>query len=102
MKTNKLYILYKQSYKVTTDTRSNLKNSIFFALKGDNFNGNLYAEEALKKGANYAVVDEKKYQTNDCIFLVEDVLQTLQDLSRYHRQQLNIPIIALTGSNGKT
>ncbi len=102
MEINELYNFYKQSYKVTTDTRLNLENSMFFALKGDNFNGNLYAEIALKKGADFAVVDEKKYKTNDQIFLVEDTLQALQDLAKYHRQQLNIPIIALTGSNGKT
>ncbi len=102
MKIKELYTLYKSCYKVTTDTRSNLENSIYFALKGDNFNGNLYAEEALKKGALYAVVDEKKYQTNDKIILVGNGLQTLQNLAKHHRMQLNIPVIALTGSNGKT
>ncbi len=102
MELNELYKLYKQSYLITTNTRSNLKNSIFFSLKGDNFNGNTYAEIALKKGANYAIVDEKKYQTSERIILVNDSLKTLQDLSSYHRKQLNIPIVALTGSNGKT
>ncbi len=102
MEINKLYAFYKQSYSVETDSRKDLTNCVFFALKGDNFNGNLYAEEAIKKGASYAVVDEKKYQTNNKIFLVENVLTTLQNLARYHRQQLGIPIIALTGSNGKT
>jgi UDP-N-acetylmuramoyl-tripeptide--D-alanyl-D-alanine ligase len=102
MNIKELYTLYKQNYRVTTDTRLNLKNSIFFALKGDNFNGNKYANVALKKGAKYAVVDEKKYQTNKKIILVKDVLQTLQDLAKFHRQSLNIPIISLTGSNGKT
>ena len=102
MEINKLYAFYKQSYSIETDTRKDLTNCIFFALKGDNFNGNLYAKDAIKKGASYAVVDEKKYQTNKKIFLVNDVLKTLQNLARYHRQQLNIPIIALTGSNGKT
>ena len=77
-------------------------NSVFFALKGDNFNGNKYAVEALKKGANFAIIDEVAYQTEKRIILVDDVLTTLQKLARYHRQQLNIPIIALTGSNGKT
>ena len=102
MKIKELYTLYKNCYKVTTDTRANLKGSIFFALKGDNFNGNLYAEEALKKGALYSIVDEQQYQTNDKIILVENVLQTLQNLAKHHRIQLNIPVIALTGSNGKT
>lgn len=102
MKIRELYSLYKSCYKVTTDTRLNLESSIFFALKGDNFNGNIYAEEALKKGALYAVVDEKQYQTNDKIILVSDALKTLQNLANFHRKQLNIPVIALTGSNGKT
>ncbi len=102
MEIKKLYALYQFSYKVATDTRINLKNTIFFALKGDNFNGNKYAEKALRKGANFAIIDEKEYQTNDKIILVDNVLKTLQDLARYHRENLNITIIALTGSNGKT
>ncbi len=102
MKIEELYKLYKQSYLVTTDTRKELKNTMFFALKGDNFNGNKYAIKALEKGASYAIVDEKEYQTEDRIILVDNVLKKLQQLSSYHRQQLNIPIIALTGSNGKT
>jgi len=102
MEIKEIFNLYKQHYKVTTDTRSELENSIFFALKGDNFNGNKYAKEALDKGANFAIVDEMKYQTDDRIIFVDDVLKTLQKLARYHRQQLNIPIISLTGSNGKT
>jgi UDP-N-acetylmuramoyl-tripeptide--D-alanyl-D-alanine ligase len=102
MEIQQLYHLYKQSYKVATDTRAELTNTIFFALKGDNFNGNAYAEKALEKGANFAVVDEKEFQTNDKIILVEDVLKTLQNLATYHRNQLKIPIISLTGSNGKT
>ncbi len=97
-----LYQLYQQSYKVSTDTRKITKGCLFFALKGDNFNGNLFAEEALKKGASYAVVDEDVLKNNDNIILVDDVLKTLQILASYHREQLNIPIIGLTGSNGKT
>ena len=102
MKIKDLYNLYKQSYRVTTDTRADLSNSVFFSLKGDNFNGNKYAAEALKKGAILAVVDEIAYQTEKRIILVDNVLTTLQELARYHRQQLGIPVIALTGSNGKT
>ncbi|WP_369048910.1 UDP-N-acetylmuramoyl-tripeptide--D-alanyl-D-alanine ligase [Tenacibaculum sp. UWU-22] len=97
-----LYKLYKKNFLVDTDTRSIQKNTLFFALKGANFNGNKFAEEALKKGALYSIVDEKKYQTSDNIILVDNVLETLQQLALYHRQQLTIPIIALTGSNGKT
>ncbi len=102
MDIREIYSLYKKNHKVTTDTRSELKDSIFFALKGDNFNANRFASKALDKGADFAVVDEELYQINDKVILVDDVLTCLQDLARYHRQVLGIPIIALTGSNGKT
>jgi len=102
MDIKELYNLYKINYKVTTDTRSDLMDSIFFALKGDNFNGNEYAIDAINKGAKYAVVDEKISPLDDRIILVDNVLHTLQDLARFHRQSLGIPVIALTGSNGKT
>jgi len=77
--------------------------SIFFALKGDNFNGNKFAQEAIKSGALFAIVDEKEFEDieND-IYYVEDTLNALQKLAQYHREQLKIPVIALTGSNGKT
>ena len=97
-----LYQLYSKHYLVDTDTRSIRKNTIFFALKGENFNGNKFAEEALKNGASFAIVDEKEYQTKDTIFFVVDVLKTLQGLAALHRVTLGIPIISLTGSNGKT
>ena len=97
-----LYTRYSKNYLVDTDTRKIRKGTIYFALKGANFNGNTFAEEALHKGASYCVVDEKKYVTSENILLVDDVLTTLQQLATYHRAQLNIPIIALTGSNGKT
>ena len=102
MKIANLYKLYRQHFLVDTDTRNIRKNTLFFALKGDNFNGNTFAEEALKLGAAYAIVDEKIYQTKENIILVDDVLKTLQKLANYHRKQLNIPVIGLTGSNGKT
>jgi UDP-N-acetylmuramoyl-tripeptide--D-alanyl-D-alanine ligase len=102
MKTTALYNLYNQHYLVDTDTRTIRKNTIFFALKGDNFNGNAFAEQALILGASYAVVDQKEFKTNDRILLVTDVLESLQKLANFHRKQLNIPIISLTGSNGKT
>jgi len=102
MNIQELYKLYIQSYSISTDTRKIHQDSIFFALKGENFNGNQFAEEALQKGASYAIVDEKKYQTKPTIILVDDVLKTLQDLATYHREKLNVPVIGLTGSNGKT
>ncbi|MEN8124084.1 MAG: UDP-N-acetylmuramoyl-tripeptide--D-alanyl-D-alanine ligase [Bacteroidota bacterium] len=102
MEIKDIYNYFIQCNKVETDTRKDLKNSMYFALKGDNFNGNIFAEKALKKGAKFAVVDEKKYQTDNNIFLVDDVLSTLQELATYHRKELGIPIVALTGSNGKT
>jgi len=102
MKIAGLYKLYQQHYLVDTDTRSIRKNTIFFALKGDHFNGNTFAEQALALGAKYAIVDEEAYQTKPNIILVDDVLKTLQELAQYHRNTLAIPIIGLTGSNGKT
>ena len=102
MKIEDIYQLYSKHYLVDTDTRNIRKDTLFFALKGDNFNGNKFAKEALKQGALYAIIDEKEYQTQPNIILVEDVLKTLQQLANYHRNVLNIPIIGLTGSNGKT
>ncbi|AOW20313.1 UDP-N-acetylmuramoyl-tripeptide--D-alanyl-D-alanine ligase [Urechidicola croceus] len=97
-----IYQLYSTHYKVDTDTRSIRKNTIFFALKGENFNGNKFAKEALNNGAIYAIVDEKEYQTEDRIILVDNVLECLQQLANYHRKKLKTPILSLTGSNGKT
>ena len=88
--------------KVTTDTRNIAKNDLFFALKGPNFNGNKFAEKALELGAKYAVIDEKEYFTEGKTFLVENVLETLQNLARHHREKINIPVVAITGTNGKT
>lgn len=85
-----------------TDTRKLKKGDIFFALKGPNFNGNAFAQQALDAGAAYAVVDEIEYATDDGCIYVDDALAALQALARYHRRQFNIPIIAITGSNGKT
>ncbi len=98
----KIYALYSKKYKVSTDTRKIEKGTIFFALKGENFNANKFAIQALEKGASYAIIDEKEYQTDKRIILVKDVLKTLQELASYHRIKLGIPIISLTGSNGKT
>lgn len=95
---HKLFLDYPT---VCTDTRKITPNCIFFALKGDNFNGNKFANEALKKGAKYAVIDEKEFQADNTI-LVDNVLQTLQQLGNYHRRQCTAKVIGLTGSNGKT
>ena len=97
-----LYQLYTQNYLIDTDTRSIRQDTLFFALKGANFNGNTFADKALESGASYAVIDEAEYKTSDRTILVDDVLQTLQELANYHRNQLDIPFIGLTGSNGKT
>jgi UDP-N-acetylmuramoyl-tripeptide--D-alanyl-D-alanine ligase len=97
-----LYQKYRASGKVSTDTRQITPGSVFFALKGEKFNANEFAAEALAKGASYAVIDEPRYATDDRYVVVEDVLAALQKLARHHRDQLNIPFIGLTGSNGKT
>lgn len=97
-----LYQLFLQYPSIQTDTRKIKVGDIFFALKGPNFNGNLFAKQALEKGAAYAIVDEPIEGTNDKIILTTDVLRTLQELAKFHRQQFNIPFIAITGSNGKT
>lgn len=97
-----LYQIYKQYPNITTDTRKIEKDSIFFALKGANFNGNTFAEQALQIGAKYVVIDEEIYKKSEQYILVDDVLKTLQDLANYHRRQLNIPVIGVTGTNGKT
>ena len=87
---------------VTTDTRNIAKNDLFFALKGPNFNGNKFAEKALELGAKFAVIDESEYFIDGKTFLVENVLETLQSLARFHREKINIPVVAITGTNGKT
>lgn len=102
MKIEELYALFLTAGKVSTDTRQILQGSIFFALKGDRFNGNTFAKQALEQGASLAVIDEKEFATDSRLILVDDVLETLQQLAKYHRQQLKIPVIGLTGSNGKT
>ena len=100
--TEKLYDLFTRYPLISTDTRKILPNSLFFALKGDKFNANTFAEEAIAAGAAYAVIDEAQFQIDDRYILVDDVLTTLQNLGRHHRRQLTIPVIGLTGTNGKT
>ena len=97
-----LYKKFVSGTGVSTDTRSIREGNIFFALKGPNFNANEFAEKALHSGASYAVVDDDRLAGSDKIILVEDVLKTLQQLALYHRKQLTFPILAITGSNGKT
>ncbi|MEZ4816368.1 MAG: UDP-N-acetylmuramoyl-tripeptide--D-alanyl-D-alanine ligase [Flavobacteriaceae bacterium] len=93
---------FLKSSSVCTDTRKITPNCIFFALKGENFNGNQFAKEAIEKGALLAVIDEEEYLLNKKTWLCDDVLKTLQELATFHRNFLNIPIVGLTGSNGKT
>lgn len=102
MNINTLHTLFLACDNVSTDTRKITENDMFFALKGDHFNGNTFAVKALELGAKYVIVDEVEYKTSKNIILVTNVLETLQKLATYHRSFLNIPIIALTGSNGKT
>lgn len=102
MEISALYSIYKQYPSVETDTRKLKKDDLFFALKGDNFNGNAFAEQALAAGAAYAIVDEWDKPANDRIIIVADVLKALQALAKYHREQFSIPFIGITGSNGKT
>lgn len=97
-----LYQVYVLNPIIQTDTRKLKRNELFFALKGENFNGNLFVKEALEIGAAYAIVDEIPNIEDNRIILVDDVLVALQELAKYHRNQLNIPVIAITGSNGKT
>lgn len=102
MDTASLYEIYQRYPSVQTDTRRLQPGDIFFALKGPSFNGNAFARQALDAGAAYAIIDDAAFQTDDCCVLVDDVLQSLQDLARHHRRQFNIPFLAITGSNGKT
>lgn len=102
MQIQDLYSIYLQYPGIQTDTRKLKSGDLFFALKGPNFNGNLFAKQALDAGAAYAIVDEPVNFTDERLIETADTLQLLQDLAKYHRQQFNIPFIAITGSNGKT
>ncbi len=97
-----LYKLYQQFPSIQTDTRLLKKDDLFFALKGPNFNGNTFALQALEAGAAYAIIDENTKANNEKLLLVNDVLATLQQLAKHHREQFQIPFIGITGSNGKT
>jgi len=104
MEMKDLYELFLQHHTITTDSRDVPEGSLFFALKGETFDGNAYAKAALEKGAAYAIIDEKEYaeEGNKQLILVEDVLTTLQQLAKYHRVHLGTTIIGITGTNGKT
>ena len=102
MQIENLYNIYTQYPSVQTDTRKLKPGDLFFALKGGNFNGNHFAQHAINSGAAYAIIDEVAFEIPGKTILVDDVLTTLQQLAKHHREQFNIPFIAITGSNGKT
>ena len=97
-----IHSLFLKCNSIAIDTRKIEKNSMFVAIKGDNFDANTFVEEALKKGALYAIIDDEAYFIDDRTILVENSLIALQELAKFHRAYLDLPIIALTGSNGKT
>ncbi len=97
-----LYDLYLESDGVVTDSRKDVTNRLFFALKGPKFDGHKYVRDVLQSGATYAVVDDPLMATEQGVICVPDALTALQDLARYHRIKLDIPVLAITGSNGKT
>ncbi len=102
MKIEQLYELFKQHPYITTDSRDCPEGSIFFALKGCSFNGNQFAKSALDKGCSLAVIDEPEYAVDERCIVVDNCLRTLQLLARHHRRQFDIPVIGITGTNGKT
>jgi len=97
-----LYNLFQQHPYICTDSRTCEKGALFFALKGDNFDANAFAKNALENGCSYAIIDHEKYATDSRYLLVDDVLTTLQELARFHRRQLGTKLLAITGTNGKT
>ena len=102
MNIKELYSIYKQHPCITTDSRNCPKDSIFLALKGETFDGNQYAAQAREKGCAYAIVDNPQVVDGSQYILVQDCLQTFNDLAREHRRQFSIPVIGITGTNGKT
>jgi UDP-N-acetylmuramoyl-tripeptide--D-alanyl-D-alanine ligase len=102
MNIREIYDIYRQYPHVTTDSRTCDENAVFFALKGENFDGNKYVSEALKKGCSYAIGDSPDLPEDSRVIRVDDSLKVLQELANYHRRQLDIPVIAITGTNGKT
>jgi UDP-N-acetylmuramoyl-tripeptide--D-alanyl-D-alanine ligase len=102
MKIDELYGIYLANPSIQTDTRKLQKGDLYFALKGPNFNGNSFAQKAIEQGAAYAVIYEAEFAIEGKTILVDDVLETLQQLALHHRKQFTIPFLAITGSNGKT
>lgn len=102
MNIQEIHNLFLQCRSLSIDTRKIEKGSMFFAIKGDNFDANTFAKEALDLGALYVIIDNPSYLIDDSTILVKNSLETLQELAKFHRSYLNLPIIALTGSNGKT
>ncbi|MCK5463732.1 MAG: UDP-N-acetylmuramoyl-tripeptide--D-alanyl-D-alanine ligase, partial [Bacteroidales bacterium] len=102
MEIEALYEIYRSNPKVITDSRVPVEGSLFFGLMGERFNGSLYARDALSGGSSFAVVDDPSVVRDERYILVENSLGTLQELAMYHRSRLSIPLIAITGSNGKT
>ncbi|MEO6355400.1 MAG: Mur ligase family protein, partial [Ferruginibacter sp.] len=102
MEIQDLYAIFLQHPSIQTDTRKLQNDDLFFALKGPNFNGNVFARQALDSGAAFVVLDEPAGFADERIINVDNALETLQQLAKYHRQQFTIPFIAITGSNGKT
>lgn len=102
-KIQELYQLFLASPKISTDTRSDVKGSLFFALSGERFNGNKFAREALSKGASFAIIDDEAYdENNGKYFVVDSALSTLQNLALFHRESSKAIVLGITGSNGKT
>jgi len=102
MSNSDLYKIYLKNPHICTDSRNIISGGIFFALSGEHFNGNKFALEAINKGCSFAIIDDKKYNSKPNTILVENVLKTLQDLAKIHREKLTIPVIGITGTNGKT
>lgn len=102
MQIKDIYSLFLQNPSICTDTRKINKGDIFFALKGESFNGNKFADKAIKEGCSFAIIDEEEYKTSEKHIIVKNVLTCLQELASYHRDQIKIPIIGITGTNGKT
>lgn len=102
MNTEQLYTVYRKHSVICTDTRKVKSECLFFALKGEHFDGNVFALNAIENGAAFAVIDNSQYAIDERFILVENVLEALQNLAMYHRKQLNIPLIGITGTNGKT
>jgi UDP-N-acetylmuramoyl-tripeptide--D-alanyl-D-alanine ligase len=102
MNTEEIYKIFQLHPFISTDSRKITPDSVFFALKGENFNGNVFAEQAINDGAAYAIIDDANYKSSDRIILVENALKTLQELAVFHRNNLKIPVIGITGTNGKT